>query len=146
MQQLDQKYVAQVEYQLSDIEKRGTASSIDEIYRLFILNKDKVLPLKLLARCAQLFISDGSPSQLEVSEQMQAKFMAVILREFRKNIEYTKYLEKKREEMRLQAKTPGGGPRNAGTKATIRKPIVNDLFTTERNNQRMKKLSSSPPL
>ena len=39
--------------------------------------------------------------QLEVSEQVQAKFMAVILREFRKNIEYTKYVEKKREEIRI---------------------------------------------
>jgi hypothetical protein len=69
--------------------------------------------------------------------------MAVILREFRKNIEYTKYIEKKREEMRIQSKT-GAGPRNVATGTATRKPIVNDLFTAEKNNQRAKKLSSSP--
>jgi hypothetical protein len=83
---------------LSEIDKGKGNAAIDEIYRLFILNKDKILPLRLLAKCAQMFLSD---SQLEVSEQVQAKFMAVILREFRKNIEYTKYVEKKREEIRV---------------------------------------------
>jgi hypothetical protein len=90
--------VAQVDYQLNEIEKGKGSSAIDEIYRLFILNKDKILPLRLLAKCAQMLLND---SQLEVTEQVQAKFMAVILREFRKNIEYTKYVEKKREEIRI---------------------------------------------
>ena len=31
-----------------------------------------------------------------MNEQMQAKFMALILREFRKNREYTKYREQKK--------------------------------------------------
>jgi hypothetical protein len=34
-----------------------------------------------------------------MSEKIQAKFMAVILREFRKNIEYSKFLEKKKADL-----------------------------------------------
>lgn len=54
-----------MDYQLNEIEKGKGSSAIDEIYRLFILNKDKILPLRLLAKCAQMLIND---SQLEVSE------------------------------------------------------------------------------
>ena len=45
--------------------------------------------------------------------------------------------------MRIQSKT-GAGARNVATGTATRKPIVNDLFTAEKNNQRAKKLSSSP--
>ena len=70
---------------------------------------------------------------------MQAKFMAVMLREFRKNIEFNRYLERKKAETRKTNTMGTNAPSN-------RKPIVNDLFTADKNNQRSKKLSNSPPL
>jgi hypothetical protein len=68
------------------------------------MNSEKILPLRVLARCAYLFltpaeITDGQPVTQKsdlVSEQIQAKFMALILREFRKNIEYTRFMDLKR--------------------------------------------------
>lgn len=70
------------------------------------MNSEKILPLKVLARCAYLFltpaeITDGypvTPKSDLVSEQIQAKFMALILREFRKNIEYTRFMDIKRQQ------------------------------------------------
>jgi hypothetical protein len=45
---------------LTEVEKGKGSSAIDEIYRLFIINKDKILPLRLLAKCAQMLINDSN--------------------------------------------------------------------------------------
>lgn len=126
---MDQKYVAQVEYLIGEIEKQTSSKKIDEVYRLFTMNSDKIMPRRLLARCAQVLLVEQatySTDNIDNAEKVQAKFMAVILREFRKNIEYTKFLEKKKEEIMNRQKNATGLGTNKN--AAGRKPIVNDLF------------------
>jgi hypothetical protein len=68
-----------------------------DLYRVFTRNQDKILPLKTLVKCIQLLpSSDDFEDQREMSEQTQAKFMTLIIREFRKNREYTKFRDQKR--------------------------------------------------
>jgi len=61
-----------------------------DLYRLFTRNQDKILPLRTLVKCIQLLPGEQESGILSVSEQMQAKFMTLIVREYRKNREYTK--------------------------------------------------------
>jgi hypothetical protein len=92
------------------------------------MNSDKILPLRVLARCAELFIR-GEDSKLSesISEQIQAKFMAVILREFRKNMEYTRFIQEKRSGS-LKKQGAQNVKNIVGSTGNSRKPIVNDLF------------------
>jgi hypothetical protein len=78
LSQLDQGYIGQVEVALGDIDKvyeireiakkqknKGTIvidtqkrfdSLINELYKIFTMNSEKILPLRVLARCASLFL------------------------------------------------------------------------------------------
>ena len=67
-----------------------------------------------------------------ISEQIQAKFMAVILREFRKNMEYTRFIQEKRSSS-LKKQGVQNVKNNVGSTANSRKPIVNDLFNKQRS-------------
>jgi hypothetical protein len=78
-----------------EIQKR-VDGLITDLHRHFARNSDKILPLKTLVRCLELIPDREGASLQEVNEQMQVKLMSMILREFRKNREYTKHREQKR--------------------------------------------------
>ena len=76
---------------------------MNDLYRLLTRNQDKILPMKTLTRINSLFPSNddskdcnsrGSAKDL-VSEQLQVKLMAIVLREFRKNREFNKFRDQK---------------------------------------------------
>ena len=85
LSQLDQGYIGQVEVALGEIDKvyeiremakkqksKGTAvidtqkrfdSLINELYKIFTMNSEKILPLRVLARCASLFLQPTEHSE-----------------------------------------------------------------------------------
>lgn len=88
--------------QWSQIQKR-IDTLITDLHRLFTRNQDKIVPLKTLVRCIELIPNQDdnsrkgvSEQEIRVNEQMQVKLMTLILREFRKNREYTKFRDQKR--------------------------------------------------
>ena len=57
---------------------------INEIYRAINRNQDKLLPAKTLVKCVNLQNED-------ITEDLKARFLVLILKEFRKNREQNKF-------------------------------------------------------
>ena len=54
---------------------------VNDLYKLINGNQEKMLPLTSLVRCVQLQNEEG------ISEALKARFLILVLREFRKNRE-----------------------------------------------------------